>query len=208
MRKKLLIAIAFALGVWGYVLFAGIGPRLGSAALPPAAPTGPEDGITVLFSPSGGCTQAIVDELNKSKESVIVEAYSFTSQPIANAVADALARGVDVRVVLDKSQRGDRNALTPFFGDHHVPVYIDEQHGIAHNKVMVIDKKVVITGSFNFTKSSEEKNAENLLIIHDRPKLAAAYLANFEHHLDHSVPLFPGTPASSGTHAPTASAIH
>jgi phosphatidylserine/phosphatidylglycerophosphate/cardiolipin synthase-like enzyme len=57
---------------------------------------------------------------------------------------------------------------------------------IAHNKVMVIDSRIVITGSFNFTKAAEESNAENLLIIED-VDLAAKYAKNWQEHLDHSV---------------------
>ena len=46
-----------------------------------------------------------------------------------------------------------------------IPTYIDDKHAIAHNKIMVIDRQTIITGSFNFTKAAEEKNAENLLIL-------------------------------------------
>lgn len=59
-------------------------------------------------------------------------------------------------------------------------------HGLAHNKIMVIDRAVVITGSFNFTKAAEEVNAENLLVIRDSG-LAAKYAANWQEHFRHSV---------------------
>jgi phosphatidylserine/phosphatidylglycerophosphate/cardiolipin synthase-like enzyme len=70
-----------------------------------------------------------------------------------------------------------------------IPVKIDAQHAIAHNKVMVIDGETVITGSFNFTKAAEESNAENLLIIHDK-KLASLYIKNWQEHAQHSEPTF------------------
>jgi len=66
-----------------------------------------------------------------------------------------------------------------------IPVKIDAQHAIAHNKVMIIDGETVITGSFNFTKRAEENNAENLLVIHDR-KLAERYTKNWQDHERHS----------------------
>ena len=66
-----------------------------------------------------------------------------------------------------------------------VPVLIDSEHEIAHNKVMIIDSQVVITGSFNFTKQAEERNAENLLVIRDK-LLAEQYTANWKLHADHS----------------------
>src|SRR5207248_1806343 len=65
---------------------------------------------------------------------------------------------------------------------------IDSQHAIAHAKVMVIDDTTVITGSFNFTKAAEERNAENLLVIKDAPELAQAYEANIHEHAAHSHP--------------------
>ncbi len=49
---------------------------------------------------------------------------------------------------------------------------------------MVIDGETVITGSFNFTKAAEERNAENLLIVHDR-KLAEKYVNNWHEHAQH-----------------------
>jgi len=66
-----------------------------------------------------------------------------------------------------------------------VTTYIDSQHAIAHNKIMIIDKETVITGSFNFTKAAEEKNAENLLILKNK-KLAEIYIKNWYKHKDHS----------------------
>jgi phosphatidylserine/phosphatidylglycerophosphate/cardiolipin synthase-like enzyme len=67
-------------------------------------------------------------------------------------------------------------------------VFIDASHAIAHNKIMIIDNRVVITGSFNFTKAAENKNAENILIMDNLPDLTRAYQENFQHHLRHSVP--------------------
>ena len=64
---------------------------------------------------------------------------------------------------------------------------IDAKHAIAHNKIMIIDEAVVITGSFNFTKAAEEKNAENLLVIND-PVLAKKYVENWSSHAAHAEP--------------------
>ena len=67
----------------------------------------------------------------------------------------------------------------PPAGDADIPTLIDVAHAINHNKVMVI------TGSFNFTKVTEEKNAENLLVIRDKV-LAEKYIANWKVHTGHS----------------------
>jgi phosphatidylserine/phosphatidylglycerophosphate/cardiolipin synthase-like enzyme len=67
-----------------------------------------------------------------------------------------------------------------------IPTYIDDKHAIAHNKIIIIDQSSIITGSFNFTKAAEEKNAENLLVIRGDDALVKKYLANFKEHLGHS----------------------
>ncbi len=141
--------------------------------------------VSLYFSPRGGGQQAIVDALGQAKESVYMQAYSFTSAPIAKALVDAAKRGVKVEAILDKGQRKATYTGATFLRNEGIPVYIDASHAIAHNKVMVIDGVTVVTGSFNFTKAAEERNAENLLIIRD-PGLARLYMANWEKHREHS----------------------
>jgi phosphatidylserine/phosphatidylglycerophosphate/cardiolipin synthase-like enzyme len=139
----------------------------------------------VYFSPHGGCTDAVIRELDKAKSTILVQAYSFTSAPIAKTLLSAHKRGVKVEVILDKSQRTQKYSSATFFFNAGIPVKIDSQHAIAHNKVMVIDGETVITGSFNFTKKAEENNAENLLVIRDK-KLADRYIKNWQEHERHS----------------------
>ncbi len=140
---------------------------------------------SVYFSPNGGCTQAITKELDKAKSSVLVQAYSFTSAPIAKALLNAHKRGVKVEVILDKSQRTEKYSSADFLVHSGIPTKIDSAHAIAHNKIIIIDGETVITGSFNFTRAAEEKNAENLLIIHDKA-MAEKYLNNWQEHAKHS----------------------
>jgi len=141
--------------------------------------------IQVYFSPDGGCTEAIVRELGKAKSTVLVQAYSFTSAPIAKALVDAEKRGVKIQVILDKRERREKYTEADFLLHAGVPTWIDAKHAIAHNKVMVIDSHTILTGSFNFTKAAEENNAENLLVIDDAA-LAEKYTVNFQKHLAHS----------------------
>ena len=143
--------------------------------------------IQVFFSPIGGCTKAVVENLKKATNTVLVQAYSFTSAPIAKALVDAEKRGVKVQVILDKSQRTEKYSSADFVQHAGIPTYIDAKHAIAHNKIMIIDGKTVLTGSFNFTKAAEENNAENLLVIQDLA-LATKYTANWQAHLQHSEP--------------------
>jgi phosphatidylserine/phosphatidylglycerophosphate/cardiolipin synthase-like enzyme len=141
--------------------------------------------VEVWFSPRGGCAEACVKAIAAAKSTIYVQAYSFTSASIAKALVAAHARGVAVEVVLDKSQRSDRYTSADFVAHAGIPTRIDAKHAIAHNKVMIIDGNIVITGSFNFTKAAEESNAENMLILRDA-KLADRYLSNWSDHKAHS----------------------
>ena len=124
-------------------------------------------------------------ELGQAKSTVLVQAYSFTSAPIAKALLNAHKRRVKVQVIPDKGRRKEKYTEVTFLHNQGVPVKIDPVHQIAHNKTIIIDGETVITGSFNFTKQAEEKNAENLLVIRDR-KLAALYTKNWQEHEGHS----------------------
>ncbi|PWB65081.1 MAG: hypothetical protein C3F14_05885 [Deltaproteobacteria bacterium] len=159
------------------------GPPCPVLSAPSAGPS-----IRTFFSPNGGGTEAIASEIRNARSEVLVQAYSFTSVPIARALLDARKRGVKVTVILDKSQRTAKYSASTFLTNARIPTYIDAKHAIAHNKIIIIDRECVITGSFNFTKAAEEKNAENILMIRGNPDLAAKYLANFEWHLKHSEP--------------------
>lgn len=143
--------------------------------------------VSVYLSPYGGGQAAIVAQINQAKQSILVQAYSFTAEPIAHALLDAHKRGVKVQVILDKSQRSERYTSATFLANSEIPTFIDAAHAIAHNKVMVLDGKTVITGSYNFTKAAEAKNAENLLVIQSGD-LAKIYTDNWNQHLKHAEP--------------------
>jgi phosphatidylserine/phosphatidylglycerophosphate/cardiolipin synthase-like enzyme len=141
---------------------------------------------TVLFSPKGGCLEAILKEINAARHEILVLAYSFTAETLANGLIAAKKRGVHVEVVLDKSNEVERYSDLHIFLNNSLPPLIDGHHAIAHNKVMVIDKKTVITGSFNFTNQAEHENGENLLIVKGNPDLVQAYRQNYLAHKAHS----------------------
>lgn len=139
----------------------------------------------VFFSPDGGVQDAVIDAIKKSTSTIRIQAYSFTSAKIANAIVAAKNRGIDVVAILDKSQRTQKYSSADFLSNEGVATYIDDQHAIAHNKVIIIDDNTVITGSYNFTNAAEFANAENLLILHSG-QLAKLYANNWELHLKHS----------------------
>lgn len=140
---------------------------------------------TVCFSPDNGCASKIVSAISSAKANIRVMAYSFTSAPIAKALLEAKKRGIAVEVVIDHSRVSERYSEVTFMTNQGIPVYADDREKIQHNKVIIIDEALVITGSYNFTKAAESHNAENLLIIRSK-ELAKQYLKNFELHKAHS----------------------
>jgi phospholipase D len=134
--------------------------------------------INVCFSPEGQCTNGIVSAIEDAKTSIFVMAYSFSSLQIAQALVDAYERGVDVKILIDKSQIRNKYSHLQFFSKKGIPVFIDRAVGIAHNKTMILDDRFVLTGSFNWSKAANSKNAENILLIDD-PSLAQIYKENW-----------------------------
>ena len=169
--------------LWASILFVII-CCFGQAAEVSVLPKN-ENEINVYFSPKGGCTEAIVAEINKAKVSIYVQAYSFTSYPITEALIAAHSRDVKVEVVIDGKQIHAKKVKIGLLTKAGIPVSLDNKHAISHNKVMVIDGHTVITGSFNFTAAAEKSNAENLLVIDDS-KLADEYINNWNKHRAHS----------------------
>jgi phosphatidylserine/phosphatidylglycerophosphate/cardiolipin synthase-like enzyme len=184
MRKQILLAMLFV------ALVAVVVVRRLPMLNPPPGAMPP---VEVYFSPHGGCTDAVVRAIRAARHSILVQAYSFTSTPIAQALIDAHQRGVEVKVIFDKENATEQYSLAAMLRDAGVSLSMDALHAHAHNKVMILDDAVVITGSFNFTQQAEHSNAENLLVIRDRT-LAARYVENWREHARHSVAVSPPGP--------------
>jgi phosphatidylserine/phosphatidylglycerophosphate/cardiolipin synthase-like enzyme len=132
------------------------------------------------FSPHQGATALIVRTIGEAQKSVYIAAYSFTSQPIADALVQAHQQGIDVEVVLDKSQSKGRHKLVDFLEANNIPTRINAHYAIMHSKFMIIDDKVLELGSFNYTKAAENKNAENVLVLHNDPQAISSYMQQWK----------------------------
>src|SRR5271165_3316088 len=136
-----------------------------------------------LYRPASRPTPLIAETIDAAQHEIRVQAYWLTSVPILRALAGAERRGLDVAAILDKSQdRQDdpRGRYSPavYLAHAGIHVLIDDEPAIAHNKVIVLDGRTVITGSFNFTASADTRNAENVVIL-DSPDVAGWFLANW-----------------------------
>ncbi len=146
-RKILILTLIFALFLFSYVSsFAE---------------------IKIFFSPNGGIAEEIIKQIDNAQEYIDIAMYSFTSEPIAEAVVRAKGRGVEIRILMDKEQSQGKYSKYQFFLDNGIAIIQDRHAGIMHNKIILIDGKVLFTGSYNLSKSAEEKNQENLLMFID-----------------------------------------
>lgn len=136
------------------------------------------DKFNVCFTPPSGCGSLIAQEIVKAKKSIFVQAYGLTSVAIIHQLKQARARGVKVHILLDGSNLSNNDSIYRELKSYGIDVGIDKMPGIAHNKVMIIDKRKVITGSFNFTAAADNKNAENVVLIDDA-NIASRYLDNW-----------------------------
>jgi phosphatidylserine/phosphatidylglycerophosphate/cardiolipin synthase-like enzyme len=127
------------------------------------------------FPPKGGAQELILRSIRNARESICAAAYSFTSREIARALIDAHQRGVYVRAVLDDSQKSERYTGATFLANVGIPTRTSSRYGIMHNEFLVIDARQVQTGSFNYTKSAEERNAENVIVLWNQPTIVATY---------------------------------
>jgi phosphatidylserine/phosphatidylglycerophosphate/cardiolipin synthase-like enzyme len=147
--------------------------------------------IEYAFTPGGDAAGLVINTIKRARTAIYVQAFSFTHKAIAQALVDAAARGVEVQVIADQGQvdSGADNVL-PVLAAGRAQVFVDTQHGAAHNKVIIVDPEstqaAVVTGSFNFTFAGQYRNAENVLVLRGNRELARAYLGNWRKHRAHA----------------------
>ena len=136
--------------------------------------------IKVYFSPNGGCQAAIISEINKAKKTIDIADYELTSREIVQELVIVKERNVKIRIVLDKAQEKLAYSKGRYLLKRGFEVRYDTGSGLMHNKFAIIDDNILITGSFNWTASAEERNEENLLILTDQ-EVIKAYKKRFEY---------------------------
>lgn len=137
--------------------------------------------VSVCFTPAEQCDAKIIDAIDRARSSIRVQAYGFTSLPIIHALQRAAGRGVEVLAILDKTNERKYSGAT-LLEAVGVPVWIDFEPAIAHNKIIVIDGHLTIGGSYNYTAAAHKRNAENVTFMESRD-LAREYLANWDSRL-------------------------
>jgi phosphatidylserine/phosphatidylglycerophosphate/cardiolipin synthase-like enzyme len=135
--------------------------------------------IDVYFSPDDGVEANLLDLVGNAKESIYFMAFSFTSDALGEAIRARAREDVVVAGVMETEQVNS-NVGTEFdaFRQAGLDVLRDANEGQMHHKVMIIDESIVVLGSYNFTRSAETRNDENLLVIYNE-EIATQFMAEF-----------------------------
>jgi len=168
-------------------LFLTVAPAGAQLAVPPAQPFPAAGTVQVAFAPWEDAEGLVIEAIADAQRQILVQAFSFTSRRIAQALIAAHRRGVEVLVTADREQTatGAGNRIRELVAAG-VPVWLETRYAAAHSKVMVIDagtrESAVVTGSFNWTAGAQRLNAENVLVLRRNRDLAQAYEANWRRH--------------------------
>ncbi|MGC8508849.1 MAG: phospholipase D family protein [Thiomonas sp.] len=176
------------------VLF--LGALLGAASVLPAQARAPQAtalaqgaAVSSAFSPSGDALALVIQAIDQAHSSIHMAAYLLTSSDVARALVQAKKRGVRVQVLLDWKGNLDEDAryarhAIGILRNADIAVRSIDAYAIFHDKYMVIDRRTVQTGSFNYTYAAAHRNAENVLVVWNAPELAARYLADWQRNWD------------------------
>ena len=133
----------------------------------------------VRFAPGRACVDRIRELLVGARRAVDVCVFTVTDNRISRELLSCHERGVAVRVITDDAKAWDPGSDTLAFRDAGIPVVVDESSAHMHHKFALFDRRVVATGSFNWTRSASEENQENLVVC-DHPPLVGRFQEEFE----------------------------
>jgi mitochondrial cardiolipin hydrolase len=138
--------------------------------------------VEVLFTRTGSIAEAIETLLGAATTSIEAALYGFSSQRLANALEEAQARRLRLRLVVDGNKYQETSGCQRLLAERKLPFRLafgrDGEGSKMHHKFALLDRKLVLTGSYNWTAASEDKNYDNLLILRT-PDLVEAYRSEF-----------------------------
>ena len=145
--------------------------------------------VQACFSPQGKCSGHILREIEQAKKELLVAVYAFTNDDLAAALVQAKKRGVAVQVIIDRDyDAGNERSKGKFLEGQKIPVRrlsgikattAEKDAGLMHQKFAVIDRNLLFTGSYNWTRSADNLNDENLLLFRNAGALAEEYRKTF-----------------------------
>ena len=124
----------------------------------------------IYFTPGPECENNIVASIDAARNAIDVAVYSITNDKIVDSLINAHNRGVTVRVISDRLQSAGRASLIGRIQDAGIPVVLNKRHKIMHNKFAIFDRRDIETGSYNWTSSATQSNAENCMFFPEQNK--------------------------------------
>jgi phosphatidylserine/phosphatidylglycerophosphate/cardiolipin synthase-like enzyme len=143
--------------------------------------------VEVYFSPDDDIADRIVEVLRSAEKSIEFMVYTFTSDVLAEAILERGQAGVEVRGVIERDQASNPGSDYQRFLQAGLDVRLDSNPRNMHHKVIIIDDSILITGSYNFSRSAEEDNDENVLILYD-VRVSEEYLIEFTRIFENATP--------------------
>lgn len=126
----------------------------------------------------GGCASLLIDLISRANKSIYIMMYGFTLDKLADALINAAGRGVEVKVLIESESTSWKGSEHEKLIAHGISLKLDPNPNLMHHKVMIIDGRIVVTGSYNWTWSAEKENDENMVVIDD-PAIASVYEKEF-----------------------------
>lgn len=191
-------AVGLVLLIIGLIVGFQIGAALSSVSNAPRSTTtiyvttssqvqAPVDLVEYCFSPGGKCASIVVEWINRANSSVHVLIYSFTLDAVRNALIDAKNRGVDVKIVMERSNANEKGSEYQNLKNAGVDIRLDTNSGLMHDKVAIIDGHIILTGSYNYSAAASTSNNENLVVI-DSHAWASAFESQFQQVYNQATP--------------------
>lgn len=143
--------------------------------------------VSVYFSPTDRIiTEKIIPLINNAHKYIYIPAFVITHKRFTQALINAKERGVEIHVILDATNARNQHTTHELLRKNHILVKTENYAGKMHAKSMIIDDNYLVIGSMNFSKSGENKNDENVLII-ENPYLTK-YYKDFFNYLWKKIP--------------------
>jgi cardiolipin hydrolase len=139
--------------------------------------------IEAYFSPGPNCLNHILDLIRKASTNLDICVFTISDDRIRNVLVDAWNRGLEIRILTDNFKVFDEGSDIEFLFDNGIPVKVDNTENHMHHKFMIVDDEIVLTGSYNWTRSAEKYNQENVVSIRN-VTAAKQFISEFEHLWD------------------------
>lgn len=131
------------------------------------------------FSPGEDCRRQLLDLLIAARETLDISVFTISDDRLSDAIVAAHKRGIQVRLITDNDKAQDQGSDIFKLIDQDIDVRMDNTENHMHHKFAIVDRRILVNGSFNWTRSATVYNQENILVTNE-PKLVGAYLAEFE----------------------------